>query len=192
MSRTLHRQIGKRNRRAKNRPLQDPYSASKLFHVSCLGLAGVGAVDALSLEGDRLGELGRGAGIGGSDLDRRNLDAHLVVLAVGLGAGVLLVGATTLAATVIEDGDHGGAARLVHLGLGGGAAEEGGSHGSGGAGLHDLAAASLHGHHGGEGGGGGDDGGEGDGAHGGCVVWALRGEERREIGARSRIPKNAK
>jgi len=40
------------------------------------------------------------------------LNAHLGVLAGGLGASVLLVGATTLAAAVIEDGDHGGTARL--------------------------------------------------------------------------------
>ena len=53
-----------------------------------------------------------GGGLGARDLDdgQGNLDAHLVVNAAGLGASVLLVGATTVAAAVIEDGDDGGAA----------------------------------------------------------------------------------
>jgi len=41
-----------------------------------------------------------------------HLDAHLIVLVVGGRAGILLVGAATLAATVVEDGDHGSAAGL--------------------------------------------------------------------------------
>lgn len=44
-----------------------------------------------------------------------HLDAHLVVLIVGGRTGVLLVGTTTLAATVIEDGDHRSAARLQEV-----------------------------------------------------------------------------
>ena len=38
---------------------------------------------------------------------------HFVVLAVGLGTSVLLVGAATVAASVIEDGNHGGTTRLM-------------------------------------------------------------------------------
>ena len=56
--------------------------------------------------------LGDGLGLGDLDDGQRNLDAHLVVRVVGLCTGVLLVGATTHAAAVIKDGDHGGAARL--------------------------------------------------------------------------------
>lgn len=41
-----------------------------------------------------------------------HLDAHLIVLVLGGRAGILLVGAATLAATVVEDGDHGSAAGL--------------------------------------------------------------------------------
>jgi hypothetical protein len=65
------------------------------------------------------------------------------------------------AAAVVEDGDDGGAAgvavlraQLRAVRLRGRAAEQRGSHGRGGAGLHDLAAAGLHGHHGREGRGG--------------------------------------
>ena len=123
-----------------------------------LAKAGVGAVDALGLEGDGLGKLRGGGGLRGSDLLGGDLDAHLVVLAAGLGASVLLVGAATVAAAVVHDEDHGGTAGLVHLGLSGVGAEEGGSHGGGGTGLDDLAAASLHGHHGGEGGGSASEG----------------------------------
>jgi len=54
---------------------------------------------------------GLGVVVGADDL-ALHLDAHLIVLVVRLGAGVLRVGATTLAAAVVEDGDHGGAARL--------------------------------------------------------------------------------
>jgi len=131
----------------------------------CLGAAGVGAVNALGLQGDGLEELGSSAGIRAGDDNGLDFDAHLVILAVGLGAGVLLVGSAAAAAAVVEDGDDGGLARLIVLGRRGGAAEEGGSHGSGSAGLDDLAAASLHGHHGREGGGGRDEGSECDGAH---------------------------
>ena len=119
----------------------------------CSSLASVGTINALGLEGDGLSELSGGAGVGGSDLDRLHLDEHLVVLARGLATSVLLVGATTLASTVVEDSDHRGAAGLVHAGRRGVGAEEGRCHGSCDASLHHLAAASLHGHHGGEGGG---------------------------------------
>jgi len=105
------------------------------IHILAMGLHS-------HLEGDGLGELSSSAGIGGSDLDRLHLDEHLVVLAGGLGAGVLLacnmnmsvlsscvcacrvhmpykrcvciylVGSATLAAAVVEDCDDGSAARL--------------------------------------------------------------------------------
>ena len=63
-------------------------------------------------EGDGCNYLGGGLGLADLDDGVGNLDAHLIVLVVGRSALVLLVGATTHAAAVIEDGDHGGAARL--------------------------------------------------------------------------------
>eukprot|EP00960_Hanusia_phi_P062602 765212-Hanusia_phi.AAC.1 len=57
-----------------------------------LALAGVGSIDALGLVGDELLELLGGVSLRHGDLGGGNLDAHLVVLGVGLGAGVLLVG----------------------------------------------------------------------------------------------------
>ena len=142
-----------------------------------LAKAGVGAVDALGLEGDGLGKLRGGGGLRGGDLLGGDLDAHLVVLAAGLGASVLLVGAATVAAAVVHDEDHGGTAGLVHLGLSGVGAEEGGSHGGGGTGLDDLAAASLHGHHGGEGGGGAGEGEDDSGAADHCAMVKVRGTD---------------
>jgi hypothetical protein len=99
----------------------------------------------LLLEGGE-GVAEHGLGVGAGDLDRLHLDALLVLHAVGLGALVLgvLVGS---AAAVIEHGDHGGAAGLVHSHVEGG-----------GAGAHAREG-------GGEGGGGGDERGEGNSAH---------------------------
>ena len=135
-------------------------AAGSEFSIKCdyLGLASVRAVNALGLQRDGLGELSGSAGVGGSDLDRLHLDKHLVVLARGLGAGVLLVGAATLATTVVKDRDHGGAARLVHTSGSGVSAEQGGGNGGSGASLHNLTAASLHGHHRGEGSSGANEG----------------------------------
>ena len=50
-----------------------------------------------------------------SDLGQLHLDAHFVILGVGLGTLVLLVGAAALAATMIEDSDNWRLAGLVHL-----------------------------------------------------------------------------
>ena len=123
-----------------------------------LHAAGEVAIDTLACEGDGLAELGEGLVRAGGDDGVGNLDAHLVVLVAGLRAGVLGVRAATVAAAVIEDHDHGGAAGLVVLGGSRVGLEEGGSHGSSGASLNNLAAASLHGHHGGEGGGSASEG----------------------------------
>ncbi len=125
-----------------------------------------GSVDALLLQADGLEQLSSSACLrAGNDLGL-NLDAHLVVLAVGLGASVLLVGTAAVAATVVQDGDDGGFARelaaataatrrgaasgideaalvslhVVHTGVGGQGHRDGSSSSS----LHDRAAVDLH------------------------------------------------
>ena len=99
----------------------------------------------LLLEGGE-GVTEHGVGVRAGDLHRLHLDALLVLHRVGLGAGVLgvLVGG---AAAVIEHGDHGGTAGLVH-----GHVQGGGTSAHAGEGR-------------GEGGGGGNEGGEGNSAH---------------------------
>ena len=96
-------------------------SAAQLVHATrCFAMAsnlvglreaeaeGIRAVDALALQGDGLAKEGLGFGLRHLDTNRLDLDEHLVVLAVGLAASVLLVLAATVAAAVVEDGDHGG------------------------------------------------------------------------------------
>ena len=121
----------------------------------CLLLAdtSVGAVNALGLVRDNLLEELGGLALRDGHLVGADDNAHFIILGVGLLAAVLLV-VVGSAATVVKDGDGGGACGLVHAGRGGVRAEEGGSDSGGTGGLDDLAAAHVHGHHGGEGGGG--------------------------------------
>jgi len=63
---------------------------------------GIRAVNALALQRDGLAKEGLGAGFRLRDNQRLDLDEHLVILAVGLAAGVLLVGAATVAAAVVR------------------------------------------------------------------------------------------
>ena len=136
---------------AGRQPLQDcrtSKQAKKLPRVCALRFLGElihAYASRLLLEGGE-GVTEDGVGIRAGDLDGLDLDALLVLHAVGLGAGVVgvLVGG---AAAVVEHGDDGGTARLVH----------GHVEGSG-AGAHAREG-------GGEGGGGSDEGGEGNGAH---------------------------
>ena len=72
-----------------------------------------GAPRLLALE-NRDGLLEDSIGVRAGYLGRLHLDAHLVVLGVGLGAFVLGVGTSALAAAMIKDGDHRRLAGLVH------------------------------------------------------------------------------
>jgi hypothetical protein len=103
------------------------------------------AVDALAGEAEELLKSLGSLGLRHGDLGRLHLDAHLVILGVGLGTLVLGVRAAALASTVIEDSDDRGLGGLVHAGAGRQALEER-SHGrSSSAGLDDLATAKVHG-----------------------------------------------
>ena len=127
-------------------------------------LGSVSAVDALGPVGDRLRELRRRPLVGDGNAFQLNLDAHLIVLVVRLGATVFLVGTATVAAAVIHDGDHRRHAAIrrpdkgirhleagVRCGVRISGTKQRRSNGSGGARLDHAAPTRVHRHDGREG-----------------------------------------
>ena len=103
-----------------------------------------GAINALAGEADELLQRLGSLSLRNRDLDGLHFDAHLVILGIGLGALVLLVRTTALAAAMIEDGDHRRSSRLVILGASRQALKEGSNGSSSSTGLNDLAATKIH------------------------------------------------